>query len=126
MDERPAPTPPVDPTAPVDASAGARLSPRSTRAVATFSQRVLDLFPRCPPGAAREAAIRWSRVCPPARQEREARVTHDETVRNALIEHVRMTMTDWPALVAAGRADALAKKRVSARVREILDGWKAG
>ena len=101
------------------------LSPRTTRAVAAFTQRVLDLFPGCPHEAARAAAIRWSLTCAPQRQEREARVTHDETVRNALIEHVRSEMTDWPALVKADRAGPLAKKAVQARVREILEGWKA-
>jgi len=101
------------------------LSPRTTRAVATFTARVKELFPACPDGTARDAALRWSLTCAPRLQEREARVTHDETIRNALIEHVRWSMTEWPRLVEAGRTDPLSKKRVAARVREILDGWKA-
>ena len=97
------------------------MSPRSTRAVATFAARIRAMFPACPEATAREAALRWSLACPPRLQEREARVTHDETVRNALIEHVRWTMTDWSARVEAGRTNPLVKKLVSARVREILE-----
>jgi hypothetical protein len=100
------------------------LSPRSARAVGIFTLRIRELFSACPEDIAREAALRWSRTCSPKVQEREARVTHDETVRNALIEHVRWTLTDWPALVAAGRTDPLNRKRVSVRVREIVESWK--
>lgn len=105
-------------------SGKAVLSPRSTRAVAVFTTRIRELFPACPEGTARDAAIRWSAACPPRLQEREARVTHDETIRNALIDHVRWTMTDWPALVEAGRTDPLNRKLVAARVRETLERWK--
>ena len=101
------------------------LSPRSSRAVAIFTDRVVELFTLCPRDVAHDAAIRWSLTCAPRLQEREARVTHDETIRNALIEHVRWTMTDWQAIVAAGRANPLVKKVVAARVREIIEAWKA-
>ena len=100
-----------------------RLSPRSTRAVAAFALRIRNAFPGCPEGTARDAAIRWSRTTAPKDQEREARITHGETVRNALIEHVRMTLTDWPAAVEAGRADGRARKAASELVRRILAAW---
>lgn len=109
--------------APRDPKAG-DLSPRTTRAVAIFTLRVKELFPGCPDGTARDAALRWSLTCAPRLQEREARITHDETIRNAAIEHVRWTMTDWPALVAAGAANPLTKKRITLRIREVLEGWK--
>ena len=99
------------------------LSPRTTRAVATFTGRVLDLFPGCPPDVAREAALHWSRACPPQKQEREARITHDDTVRNALVEVVRRSLPDGPALEAAARVDGRIRRQLQARVREILGGW---
>jgi hypothetical protein len=104
--------------------AAVELSPRSTRAVATFATRIRELFPACPEGIARDAALRWSLTCPPKMQEREARITHDETVRNALIDHVRETMTDWSAKVASGGANPLARKLVNAQVRDIVQAWK--
>lgn len=94
------------------------LSPRSTRAVATFQRRILGLFPACPEATARAAALRWSRVCPPAKQESEARITHDETIRNVLIEQVRFE------LAGGKEPDPAQRRRLTERVRAVLAGWK--
>ena len=110
-------------TDPRDADDGA-LSPRTSRAVATMAARITGLFPGCPDAIARSAALRWSRTCAPRLQEREARVTHPDTVRAALAEEVRWTRTDWPARVQSGRTDPLARRRVAAQVRDVLAAWK--
>ena len=92
------------------------LSPRTQRAVQTVIARLRQAYPACPEEAAFDAAIVWSRRCPPKEQEREARIVHIDALRDALIEAVRAKL--------AGQGGA-ASSRIAARARETLESWKA-
>lgn len=93
--------------------------------VARMTERLAELFPRCPPAEAREiaahAAVRGS-----GRVGRTAAGQNLEkgALTAAVTAAVRHRQTNYDELLAAGVERADARERVLDRVHEILEKWR--
>jgi hypothetical protein len=93
--------------------------------VARMIEKLLDLFPGCPPeeanAIARHTAVRGS--------ERVGRTAAgsklDEwALTAAVIAAIRHNHTDYDELLSSGLDRSLAREQVAGRVQEILDAWR--
>jgi hypothetical protein len=92
--------------------------------VASFAQRVRDLFPRCPDGRDLEigehACLKYS-----GRIGRSAggKALDDEAIRLAVQAHVRHRETTYESLLAKGVDRLDARAQVRADVERVLERW---
>ena len=94
--------------------------------VSSFAARVRQLFPHCPAGQetviAEHACQKYSgRVGRSA----AAKALDEQTVRLAVIAHVRHIETDYDALLAQGYERSEARAQVHDAVARILARWEA-
>jgi hypothetical protein len=93
--------------------------------VADFARCVRELFPNCPTGrertTAEHACLKYSgRVGRSA----AAKTFDEETVRLAVVAHVRHLKTRYDDLLAAGRDRHEARREVEDQVRFVLARWQ--
>lgn len=107
------------------ARAAAARAEEDRKLTARMAERILALFPGCPPPEAAEiaahAAVRGS-----GRVGRTAagRALDEQAVTAAVAAAVRHRHTGYDALLLSGCDRALARERFAGRVREILAGWR--
>jgi hypothetical protein len=93
--------------------------------IENFAKRIRDLFPRCPPGRdviiAEHACLKYSgRIGRSA----EAKSFDEETIRLAVIAHIRHSETQYDKLMVKGFVRREARKQVQNRVNEVLRKWE--
>ena len=94
--------------------------------VERFAQRIRALFPTCPPGKeqiiAEHACLKYSgRVGRSA----AAKQLDENTVRLAVIAHIRHTETDYDKLLAEGVDRREARQSIAGQVDQVLENWRA-
>jgi len=95
--------------------------------VSSFAARVRQLFPHCPAGRetliAEHACQKYSgRV---GRSAAAKALDEQQSVRLAVIAHVRHTETDYDALLAQGYERSEARAQVEGTVFRVLARWEA-
>jgi hypothetical protein len=93
--------------------------------VREFSERVRELYPRCPPGRevtiAEHACLKYSgRVGRSA----AARSFDEEAIRLAVVAHVRHAETPYDDLLASGHERWEARAEVEGAVARVLEQWQ--
>jgi len=93
--------------------------------IENFAKRIRDLFPRCPPGRdviiSEHACLKYSgRIGRSA----EAKSFDEETIRLAVIAHIRHAETQYDKLMVKGFVRREARKQVQNRVNEVLRKWE--
>ena len=93
--------------------------------VALFAARVRELFPAMPPGRETEIAEHACRKYS-GRVGRcaAAKALDAEAVRLAVVAHVRHRETDYDEIMAFSWDRQDARRRVAAKVDEVLDAWE--
>lgn len=94
--------------------------------VERFAQRIRALFPTCPPGKeqiiAEHACLKYSgRVGRSA----AAKQLDENTVRLAVIAHIRHTETGYDKLLADGVDRREARQSIAGQVDQVLENWRA-
>jgi hypothetical protein len=94
--------------------------------VARFSERVRELYPRCPPG--REAAIAEHaclKYSGRVGRSAAAKSLDEQAIRLAVLAHVRHTETRYDELLAQGYERWEARARVEGTVAQVLAAWES-
>lgn len=93
--------------------------------VNSFAERILHLYPSCPPkqaiAIAKHACQKYS-----GRVGRSAAAKNLEaaTVKLAMIAHIRHAKTDYDKLLSQGYERQDARRRVQGRIEEVLREWE--
>ncbi len=92
--------------------------------VDSFAKRIRELFPRCPFGRdmiiAEHACLKYSgRIGRSAK----AKILDEESVRVAVIAHIRHVETQYDKLLLKGYERQDARKQVEEQVKQVLKKW---
>ena len=104
-----------------------RREARDARYVASFAERIRELFPGCPPSE-REAIAEHACAIHSGRVGRSAaaRRLEEDAVTLAARAHVRHEHTPYDDLLASGTAREESRAEVAALVERVLACWKRG
>jgi hypothetical protein len=107
--------------------AAVRRAELDERYVASFAQKIRELYPKCPVDReieiAQHACRKYSgRVGRSAR----AKELNPKAVRLAVMAHIRHQETEYDDLLTQGWARSDARERVLERVNALHDAWAAG
>lgn len=93
--------------------------------ISSFSQRIGEIYPGCPPEESQRIAEHACRKhSGRVGRTAEAKALETEAVELAVRAHVRHRYTDYDKLLAMGLFRDEARNRVAARVEEQLDKWR--
>ncbi len=119
------------------ADAGERAARRHTAAaargvtdakfVAAFTDAIRAQFPACPPDSASKIATHAAeRGSGRVGRSAAGQLLTPETVRLAIIAHIRHIHTDYDLMLMEGVERATARERIQPRVQEVLRKWESG
>jgi len=106
------------------AHAAVRRAELDERFIARFSDRIREIFAQCPAGRERLIAEHACRKCSGrVGRSAAAKALDENAVRLAVAAHVRHAETEYDELLQFGVERHEARRRVQARVSEVLLEW---
>ncbi len=93
--------------------------------VARFAQRIREVYPRCPNREQTIAEFACRKYSGRVGRSASAKKLDDDAVRLAVIAHVRHVETDYDTLLGRGVERYDARRRVHARIEQVLADWDA-
>ena len=101
--------------------------PKSERGVSgkRFAKRIREVFPGCPNRERSIAELACRKYSGRVGRSAAAKQLDEDSVRLAVIAHVRHEETDYDALLGRGVDRYDARRRVQARIEQVLSDWEA-
>ena len=93
--------------------------------VTQFAQRIREVFPGCPNRERTIAEFACRKYSGRVGRSASAKQLDEDAVRLAVIAHVRHVETDYDTLLGCGVDRYDARRRVQARVEQVLADWEA-
>lgn len=93
--------------------------------VAQFTRRIREIFPGCPNRERTIAEFACRKYSGRVGRSAEAKQLDEDAVRLAVIAHVRHLDTDYDRLLSCGVDRYDARRRVQARIEQVLAAWEA-
>ena len=93
--------------------------------VARFAQRIREVFPRCPNREQTIAEFACRKYSGRVGRSISAKELDVDAVRLSVIAHVRHVETDYDTLLGRGVDRYDARRRVQARIEQVLADWEA-
>ncbi len=90
-----------------------------------FAKRIREVFPSCPNRERAIAEFACRKYSGRVGRSAAAKQLDEDAVRLAVIAHVRHEETDYDALLGRGVDRYDARRRVQARIEQVLSDWEA-